>query len=83
MASLDLGLAGDPAHPAAKPPRRLLPKLLVGLALAAVPSTTGTALYLWLAEQLDDRFGAVVLAVVIVTGIMSPVILAGQPSRTR
>lgn len=58
-------------------------RLLGVLGLSAVPVAAGTLLYGWLAQQLDDRLGALVLSIILLLGLVSPILLAGHPTRTR
>jgi len=53
------------------------------LLLSAIPIAAGALLYGWLARQLDDRLGAMVLSIILLLGLVSPIILAGHPTRTR
>lgn len=62
--------------------RPRLATLLGWFVLAAVPAVAAASLYVWLAAQLDDRLGALVVSIILVIGLVSPVALAGHPTRS-
>lgn len=69
--------------PAERPHRARAATLLSGLALALIPASVGTILYRWLAAIAEDRASALFVAVMLVTGFVLPITLAGHPASRR